>query len=244
MPDKKAELLNRIEKYRTKKEAIQASEQAKKDATHALLFNGIVSLEAEVREALDVANAAKDAGIDLTEFTSEGIKHRLGFIDNSSARVKRPISRVGIVAGGACGNIDLWVGPGLDGAFTVEGAKRSCDSTSRTPAEPPEWQMRKFLEGWESFREKFYAYIESTCDSQDAATEKTARTLPKTKYGQVWLATLSYGEGNLVKDALVRIASRPSDDELLFCALESETPHEPARASDMRIFELTRLVKE
>lgn len=67
--------------------------------------------------------------------------------------------------------------------------------------------------------------------------------MEKVKFGQVWLAKLSYFFGNPAFIAVIKISGK-DEQGIWFRNLESEEAWEVKRSNDMNLFELIRKIKD
>ena len=235
----KEELLKGIEDYK----AWTTAKPAQLDAAFAKAMSDIESLSAEIRDMLDVANAAKSAGIDILDFQSDN-PGSFGFIDDAPCDNDATIARIGLAP--ICNAPEFgkgqYAGVRKDGAFEV-----CCRYTNGDTCWP---FVFEFLDNWEKFRNRFCEYVKSTCDKRSDWLASKATTVPKEPaqekpdQGQVWLAKLAYKEDSPSYKAVIKITSYRNDSELFFRNLESDAPFENVKASEMPVFELLRLVKD
>lgn len=117
----------------------------------------IKALRERITDLLKVANYAMDNGISLKyrdvlhgdydngDFFSNFWSHRLGLKDNE---------HLGYTKGGACGNIDFYTnGDDIYGY----------DTKKRERVSPLFDDMKRFINGFDKFEQKFYEYIDKQC---------------------------------------------------------------------------------
>lgn len=88
------------------------------------------------------------------DFIANGIAHNLGLMtsERKSFDGKLQFNGVGIMAGGACGPINLWT-DGEDVVGIHEDTDRRCA--------PPLYYLQRFIEEFPKLEQAFYAWIES-----------------------------------------------------------------------------------
>ena len=229
MQDKKAERLKRIEGYKAQKE----NERSRQRDEYKAALEEIKSLEGELRDVMDVANAAKAAGIDLLRFTHyRSNVSELRFIDYSSGRISRPIAIVGNSSWQSGENV--WVGFDADGLLEVH--DKLSDGTVH------EDFTKGFAKNWTLFREKFYEYIDKECGMPEDAREETMPVAPGQE--QIWLARVAYAKDMPPRKTVVKLVHGPQEGKLYFRDLDSAAPFNRICADDISMLALLTLVKD
>lgn len=151
-----------------------AADKAKKEACEIALAERRKNAEQKLRELkprideiIKVGNYAVSKGFNINKsgcgghegydtglFFSNGWSHHIGFINET------PIRYVGIVAGGACGEIDFWTDG--DVIAPVEHSRHKVIKG----AEVPIYTLEHFVNGFEKFETEFYAYIDKLCGEE------------------------------------------------------------------------------
>lgn len=172
--------LEKIARYREERDAEAAAlERAKKSEAESLK-NMIRNLMPRINNLIETASCCVENNIDIDAygkhnyssdfdtwekgtFVANGISHRVGFFKNNSK-----IVGMGIINGGACGNIDLYI----DGKY-VFGTNFFAGGLQ---AEPRISDMKRFLNVFDEFEKAFYAYVDdivgtvSLASSEDVAS--------------------------------------------------------------------------
>lgn len=155
-------ILNKIENY--KNATAERAEQERIAAEHhrQRLLDQIQVMEPDITHLVQVANAAREAGIPIhvefpdTNFTYENgdfmtdaMTHKVGFVLNS--RINEQIIGVGFEGGGYCGQYDFYT----DGQAIFDKNR-----DNRRDREASTEHLEKFINMFPEFEKAFYNYIE------------------------------------------------------------------------------------
>ena len=154
----------RIKMIDSKAERDKQKESEKKmtlDTRRQTAYEKIRELKPRIYNLIKIGNHARENGIKMNHalgckesyetgfFYSNGWSHLLGFIDDM------PIKYIGIVAGGACGDIDLVT----DGDIVVGRSHSNHDIVQ----EPTLYYMERMIKEFDEFENAFYSYIDKIC---------------------------------------------------------------------------------
>ena len=155
-------ILNKIENY--KNATAERAEQERIAAEHhrQRLLDQIQVMEPDITHLVQVANAAREAGIPIhvefpdTNFTYENgdfmtdaMTHKVGFVPNSL--ISREIIGVGFEGGGCCGRYDFFT----DGVAIYDRNRDNGFSREATTE-----HLEKFINMFPEFERAFYDYVE------------------------------------------------------------------------------------
>lgn len=152
--------------------AMKAEKEKNLNEEKHSLEEKIISYRYRLQAMIDIAEYALKNGIPLTgkawgghegydthQFFSNSWSHLLGFVKNDYG-----IFGMGIIAGGACGNINLY----FDG-YTVYGETAQwnykTNKTEYLQVDPPYNYLKRCANEFDEFEREFYAYIEKVCTS-------------------------------------------------------------------------------
>lgn len=155
------EIMNMIDiKVDNEKEKERQKEIETKNRFSAALTK-IGGLKPRIDDLIKLANYAKDNGIDFNKrgwgghegydtgmFYTNSWSHLVGFVDG------KPITMLGIDAGGACGDVDFRT----NGVITF-GLNRNTMAIEK----PSLYHMETFIKKFDEFEREFYAYIKKVC---------------------------------------------------------------------------------
>ena len=151
--------IDNIANFAERRDAEALAKIEKAEGREAFLKEKILGWSDRIQELIDTANACVKHGIkfyhtfasncdyDGDHFITDGCCHILGFEFNQN----RPsaITRIGKAGGGAC-HFDVFT----DGkTITATGEDRL-------------WALEKFVETFDEFETKFYAYVDRICQSK------------------------------------------------------------------------------
>lgn len=152
--------------------AMKAEKEKKLNDEKRSFEEKILSYKDRMYAMIEVAEFALKNGIPLTgsawgghegydthQFFSNSWSHCLGFVKNSLG-----IFGIGIIAGGACGNVNLYFdGDEVYGEIAQRNYKT--DKIEYQQVDPPYNYLKRCANEFDEFEREFYAYIEKVCTS-------------------------------------------------------------------------------
>ena len=171
--------LDNISNWKARTDAKNAADATAKEMKLAGMIDRVRALKPRIQELLETANAAREAGIALGKtscyqkgsdpdvFESEGICHRVGFIkrgavSGNGTRLEPDYAYIGIDNGGANGKYDFIT----DGVF-VGGVYEERPHNRVTDYPDFEYDLNKFLNGFDAFETRFYKYIDDLTGGEE-----------------------------------------------------------------------------
>ena len=156
--------LDKIKMYKEDKDKKALDKVVEENKVYYDLMGKITELYSRIDELIETANACIENGIEIDKyrknhssyddkytcgtFVSNGITHRVGFIQNG---YRTTITHMGIVNGGACGSLDFYT-DGINICSVHEDTKM----VKKARIE----DMKKFLKGFDEFEKAFYEYVD------------------------------------------------------------------------------------
>lgn len=152
-------MLAKISRFAEKQTAEEKKKTEAEKQAHAKAKAALETPEMKkrVQTLLELANAARKAGIDIQKFYTYGKDDRIGFIQPDG---DGDVTHCGIAVRDACSSTELWVGP--DGAKGVQrGFLNGMPEYGERRADTG--RMERFALKLPKFEAAFVRYLDETC---------------------------------------------------------------------------------
>ena len=142
--------IKNIKAFATKKQEEEQKKQVETSILYGNLIQTIEDLKPRIKELIETATVCLENGIEIEEFVTNYMSHKVGF--SMTFPSDKKIYFIGINGGGYCGNYN----------FRTDGIKiyeEHIDTRHRQ--DPTISHMKKFLQCFDDFENKFYKYIDT-----------------------------------------------------------------------------------